>query len=122
MRGEFLRTERPDQVLRKKRRRRRGAALFFGGNLDTKLREHIRGSPLYWVTPNAAPTLIVHGTEDKYVAYEQATWMVDKLKASQVEVELLTLPGAGHGFKGADSETAQQALLAFFAKHLHPGK
>lgn len=96
--------------------------LFFGGNLDTKLREHIRGSPLYWVTPNAAPTLIVHGTEDKYVAYEQAGWMVDKLKASQVEVELVTLPGAGHGFKGADAEKAQQALLAFFEKHLHPGK
>ena len=49
--------------------------LFFGGNLETKLHEHIVGSPLYWVTPNAAPTLCVHGTEDKYVAYEQATWI-----------------------------------------------
>ena len=39
-----------------------------------------------------------------------------------VEVDLLTLTGAGHGFKGADAETAQQALLAFFDKHLHPGK
>jgi acetyl esterase/lipase len=96
--------------------------LFFAGNLETKLREHVRGSPLYWVTPDAAPTLIVHGTEDKYVAYEQAGWMVDKLKASQVEVELLTLPGAGHGFKGADADKAQQALLAFFDQHLHPGK
>ena len=52
--------------------------LFFGGNLETKLREHIVGSPLYWVTPFAAPTLIVHGTDDKYVAYEQATWMLEK--------------------------------------------
>jgi acetyl esterase/lipase len=96
--------------------------LFFGGNLDTKRREHIVGSPLYWVTPFAAPTLIVHGTDDKYVAYEQATWMLEKLKASMVEAELLTLPGAGHGFKGADAEAAQQALLAFFDRQLHPGK
>ncbi len=96
--------------------------LFFGGNLDTKLREHLRGSPLYWITPAAAPTLIVHGTEDKYVAYEQATWAVDKMKACGAEVELLTLPGAGHGFKGADADTAQKALLAFFDGHLHPGK
>ena len=29
--------------------------LFFGGNLDTKRREHILASPIYWVTPLAAP-------------------------------------------------------------------
>jgi len=29
--------------------------------------KHIKASPLYWVTPNAAPTLCIHGTEDKYV-------------------------------------------------------
>ena len=94
--------------------------LFFGGDLSTKLREHIVGSPLYWVTPNAAPTLVVHGTDDKYVAYEQAGWMVEKLKASAVEAELLTLEGAGHGFKGADLDKAEKALLAFFDKRLKP--
>ena len=92
--------------------------LFFGGALDTKLKEHIRGSPLYWVTPNAAPTLIVHGTEDDHVAYEQAGWMVDKLKAAQVEVELLTIPGAGHGFKGPAAEKAEAAMIEFFERHL----
>ena len=94
---------------------------FFGGDLSTKRREHITGSPLYWVTPNAAPTLCVHGTEDKYVACEQAGWIVDRLKASAVEAELLTLEGAGHGFKGADLEKAEKALMAFFDKHLKPG-
>ncbi len=94
--------------------------LFFDGNLETKRREHIVGSPLYWVTPNAAPTLCIHGTEDKYVAYEQATWLVDRLKASAVEAELLTLEGAGHGFKGADAQKAEAALLEFFDKHLKP--
>lgn len=92
--------------------------LWLGGNLDTARQKHIRSSPLYWVTPNAAPTLCIHGTEDKYVAHEQAVWMVDKLKAAGVEAELLTLPGAGHGFKGKDAETAEQALFAFFDKHL----
>ena len=92
--------------------------LFFGGDLSTKRREHIVGSPLYWATPQAAPTLIVHGTKDDHVAYEQATWMVDRLKACIVEVELLTLEGAGHGFKGADAEKAEAAMLAFFDKHL----
>ncbi len=94
--------------------------LWFGGNLETQRPKHILGSPLHWVTPLAAPTLLIHGTEDKYVAYEQATWLADRLKASGVEVELLTLTGAGHGFKGDDAMKAEQAMLAFFAKHLKP--
>ena len=92
--------------------------LFFGGNLETERHKHILGSPLYWVTPSAAPTLCVHGTEDKYVAYEQATWIVERLKACDVEAELLTLPGAGHGFKGAEAEKAEKALISFFEAHL----
>jgi acetyl esterase/lipase len=92
--------------------------LFLGGNLEKARPLHIRASPLYWVTPNAAPTLCIHGTEDTYVAHEQAVWLVDKLKAANVEAELLTLEGAGHGFKGKDAETAEKALMAFFDKKL----
>ncbi len=92
--------------------------LWFGGNLETEFKQHVLGSPLYWVTPDAAPTLCIHGTEDKYVAHEQAVWLVDKLTAATVEAELLTLPGAGHGFKGADAEQADKALFSFFQKHL----
>lgn len=92
--------------------------LWLGGNLETARLIHIQSSPLYWVTPNAAPTLCIHGTEDKYVAHEQAVWLIDKLKAATVEAELLTLEGAGHGFKGADAEKAEKALFEYFDKHL----
>ena len=92
--------------------------LFLGGDLSTKLREHIYASPLYWVTPAAAPTLCIHGTEDKYVNYEQAGWLVDKLKLCQVEAELMTMTGAGHGFKGADAQKADEAMMAYFDAHL----
>lgn len=92
--------------------------LFLGGNLETALPRHIRSSPLNWVTPNAAPTLILHGTKDPYVAYEQGVWMRDRLQACGVEVELMTFEGAGHGFKGEDAEKAKVAALAFFEKHL----
>jgi acetyl esterase/lipase len=92
--------------------------LFLGGDLKTARHRHIVASPLYWVTPDAAPTLCVHGTKDPYVAYEQAVWMVDRLKAADVEAELLTLDGAGHGFRGKDADRAEQALFAFFARHL----
>lgn len=92
--------------------------LWFGGNLDTHRQLHIVGSPLYWVTPDAAPTLCIHGTEDKYVAHEQAVWLVDKLKAAGVEADLLTLVGAGHGFKGADAEKSEKALIDYFKGRL----
>ncbi len=92
--------------------------LFLGGNLETARHMHIVASPLYWVTPDAAPTLCIHGTEDKYVAHEQAVWIVDRLKAADVEAELLTLEGAGHGFHGKDEEIAEKAMFAFFDGHL----
>ena len=94
--------------------------LFLGGNLETARHRHILASPLYWVTPAAAPTLCIHGTEDKYVAHEQAEWIIERLKAADVQAELLTLPGAGHGFKGDDAAKADAALLAFFDKQLKP--
>jgi acetyl esterase/lipase len=94
--------------------------LWLGGNVEQARLRHIQASPLNWVTPAAAPTLLIHGTDDKYVAHEQAVWMRDRLAACGVEVNLLTLPGAGHGFKGADAEKADQALLDFFASHLKP--
>ncbi len=92
--------------------------LFLGGNLEKARKQHVKASPLYWVTPNAVPTLCIHGTDDKYVAHEQAVWLIDKLKVSGVEAELLTLEGAGHGFKGKDAETADKAMLAYFDKRL----
>src|SRR5580704_7446711 len=92
--------------------------MWLGGNLETTRSLHIQASPLYWVTPAAAPTVCIHGTEDKYVAHEQAVWLVDRLKAATVEAELLTLPGAGHGFKGHDSEVADAAMFDFFDRKL----
>ena len=92
--------------------------LFLGGDLTTQRHRHILASPLYWVTPLSAPTLCIHGTNDKYVAHEQAEWLIDRLKAADVEARLLTLEGAGHGFRGQDAEKAEKAMIAFFDKHL----
>ena len=96
--------------------------LFLGGDLTTAKAQHLRASPLYWVTPDASPTLCIHGTEDKYVAHEQAVWLIEKLQAAGVEAELVTLPGAGHGFKGDDAKKADAAMFAFFEKHLKKTK
>ena len=95
--------------------------LFLGGDLEQARHRHILASPLYWVTPEAAPTLLIHGTKDPYVAHEQATWLRDRLQADDVAVELLTLEGAGHGFQGEDARRANDAMFAFLDKCLKNG-
>lgn len=92
--------------------------LFLGGDLERERRYHQKASPLNYANPGAAPLLSIHGTEDKYVEHAQSVWLTDRLKEMGAEAELLTLPGAGHGFKGEDSRKAEEALLAHFDKHL----
>jgi acetyl esterase/lipase len=96
--------------------------LWLGGDDAKEHKKHIEASPLYWVTPDAAPTLLLHGTKDPYVAFEQAEWIRDRLKSAEVEVELLAFEGAGHGFKGPDAEKAQKAMVDFFDRHLKGAK
>ncbi len=95
--------------------------LFLGGNLQEQRHRHIEASPLYWVTPDAAPTLCIHGTKDSYVAHEQAVWLIDRLKAADVEATLMTIEDADHGFRGATKEVKEEienARIEFFDEHL----
>ncbi len=94
--------------------------LFLGGDLTHNRRAHQLSSPLNWVTPNAAPTLSIHGTDDKYVAYEHSVWLTERLLAAGVPAEIETISGAGHGFKGADAELAEARAFGFFDRYLKP--
>jgi acetyl esterase/lipase len=92
--------------------------LFLGGDLKSNRLAHMRSSPLNWVTPQAAPVLSIHGTEDTFVAYEHSVWITERLLAAGVPAELETIPGAGHGFKGGDAERAEQRAFAYLDKQL----
>lgn len=93
---------------------------FLGGDSITARRNHILSSPISWVTPDAAPTLCIQGTRDTLVPFEQATLFVNRMKAADVEIDLLLIEGAGHGFGGENAVKAAKATLAFFDKHLKP--
>lgn len=92
--------------------------LWFGGDLTTHRARHIEGSPLFWITPAAAPTRCIHGTEDDHVALEQSQWLIERLAAAAVPADLVVLQGAGHGFKGADADRAEQAIFEFLDARL----
>lgn len=68
------------------------------------MEELIRGylremSPIEHIGPGLPPFLLVHGTADTVVPYEQSERMLKKLKAAGVAAELITVPGGGHGLR-----------------------
>jgi len=72
--------------------------------------------PLRHVTPNYPPTLLVHGTADSDVPYQQSTLMAEEFRRHGVRHELLTFEGAEHGIGGstsAESDSAYSAAAAF---------
>ncbi len=61
-------------------------------------------SPVYHATKDDPPTLIIHGDADNLVPIQQAELMIAKLKEAGVEAELVTKPGAAHGWSGIDKD------------------
>jgi acetyl esterase/lipase len=58
--------------------------------------------PLRNVTEDYPPTLLVHGTKDTDVPYEQSVLMARELEKKKVKHELITVPDGGHGFGDVD--------------------
>ena len=103
----------------------KGAAQAFRGFLGAELsaesrRLHVRASPLFWVTPNAAPTLLIHGTEDKDVLFVQSVWIHERLLPAEVKMKLVPIDGGGHGLSGPHQAQAEQATFDFFDEQFQP--
>jgi acetyl esterase/lipase len=75
-------------------------------------------SPIYHVSSDDAPTLIIHGDADTLVPIQQGQIMVDKLKEAGVKAELVTKPGAGHGWPDLFTDTAK--IADWFDSNLKP--
>jgi acetyl esterase/lipase len=92
---------------------------ILGEKLTAETRRiYVRASPLFWATPAAAPSLIVHGTEDKEVLFAQSVWMYERLRSAEVETQLVPIVGGGHSLVGEHREHAECATLEFFNRVL----
>ncbi|WP_066781149.1 S9 family peptidase [Sphingomonas sp. CCH5-D11] len=69
-----------------------------------------RQSPLYQVQGVKDPLMIIHGTRDPVVLYSDTVALTEKMIANQQPFELVTLPGANHGW---DNEGTVQTRFAF---------
>jgi acetyl esterase/lipase len=75
-------------------------------------------SPLLHVTPDAPPTLLIHGDQDDLVPLSASEIMYAALQEKGVESELIVIEGAGHGFRGEHQDIALNALADWFDKHI----
>jgi acetyl esterase/lipase len=85
-------------------------------DLDVIFETARRISPLYHVTSDDPPTLIIHGDADKLVPIQQAEAIVAKLKAANVEARLVVKPGAVHGWP--DIQKDYEQFADWFDDHL----
>ena len=72
-------------------------AKLIGGPLKENPDKAKNASPIEHVTPDDAPSLIVHGTKDELVPYPQSVGFEKKLEAAGVPAILLTVEDGGHG-------------------------
>jgi len=96
------------------------AAQFLGKTYEQAPELYRKASPVTFVSRDAAPFLILHGTADRTVPYAQAVEMVRKLKAAGAEAELFSAEGAPHTFWAGKRwyEPTTRALEAFLLRHL----
>ena len=74
-------------------------------------------SPVSYVTRNAPPLLIFHGTEDEVVLIDQSHRIVEKYNETGLESQLIVLPGAGHGGSKFFTHEHLRTLTSFLNRH-----
>ena len=91
---------------------------FLGGSPTEVPDRYIAESPYLHVTPQTVPTLLVHGTIDAHVHYEQTARLAKKLDEFKVKNLLLTLPWATHGceynLNGPSGQLSMYSVERFF--------
>jgi dipeptidyl aminopeptidase/acylaminoacyl peptidase len=85
---------------------------------DEKKVEEIgkRISPVYHVTADDAPALIIHGDADQLVPIQQAELMIEKYQAVHVPCKLVVKPGAAHGWENLFDDL--EHFANWFDEHL----
>jgi len=75
-------------------------------------------SPIVFVTPDDPPTLLIHGDQDLLVNISNSQIIFQAFKKNNVKTDFITIPGAGHGFRGEDAKRAMAATVNWFEQTL----
>jgi acetyl esterase/lipase len=96
---------------------------LLGGTPEAKTQLATLASPAAHATADDPPFLIIHGTADDTVPVSQSRRLRDALVGAGVDVELIEVPGGGHGnFRDTkpNYRELERRMVEFFDKHLKP--
>ncbi len=77
--------------------------------------------PVRNVTKDYPPTLLIHGTRDTDVPYEQSVMMAAQFKNHGVQHQLISIEGGEHGLGGGDPkriDDAYKEVLKFVNRYM----
>jgi acetyl esterase/lipase len=101
-------------------------------NADMELLRHVgtgeidlvQASPISYVTPDDPPFLLIHGTRDPVVPFEQSQLMYDRLIQTGVPAQLITVQNGDHSMSAANGSSTpsiaeiNQSIQEFLATYL----
>lgn len=90
---------------------------FLGGRIREKQALARLASPMTYVNSDAPPHLLIHGTEDNIVPFEQSRILHNALLEVSVDSTLVVFDGIDHGLYGY-SALQWTPVMEFFKRHL----
>ena len=97
-------------------------AMLLGGPLLDNQAKAAAANPITYITPDAAPFMIVHGSADAVVPPKQSEYLQIALKRAGVKNDLVYVPGAGHDTGEVETTAVAEMVDTFFDKQLRDGK
>ncbi len=93
---------------------------FIGGSPKEKAELTKKASPIFHLSKDDGPILMIHGTKDELVPQTQVYRMVDAMGVIGVKGRAEVLPGLGHGLSPAEATRGMLEAEKFFAEVLKP--
>lgn len=100
---------------------------LFRGTETEKPELYRKGSPIFYVSKDAPPLLLVHGEDDDLVPFDQSVRMAETYRRTGLPVQLIRVMHAGHDFEqvgvapmSPSVEQIHQETINFFKRYLMP--
>lgn len=93
--------------------------LLLGGKVADKAAAAHDASPIAHVDAKDPPFLIIHGTRDPLVNYQESVKLAEALRGTGVPVLFQTVEGGGHGDFGAAQGEVAKRIRAFLERNFY---
>lgn len=89
-------------------------------NAQTLAQDYLLASPITYVDAQDPPILLIHGTKDLIVPFDQAQELISICREKNAAADLITIEGGGHGGGGDPKDMANSvvSIFKFLRQHL----